>query len=322
MEFHSLRTDYQKAKAARRTDATNHRDYAKESIARLEVLCQATYGSNLASVDPFTPTLLMAEADWAEERMPYYNLWPGIIPALTKLRLEVETQFFKLPLAPILVRFPVSGHPLTWSYEGKEWSIQTMLVCENLLRPDPKVAKRHGLNPNEWQPALSFWLDINEVIDPSMPHICRRMYKHLLKTPGWSIERCFKEIPPHDSSSEGVLYPDEVVQNCARIACALCLMAADPELAVPDVLSKDKAKFAATGDPSLIDKAHRRGKVGWDIGINVEVSPHLRSACPAALYWVGEGRKIPKIRFRKGCIVHRRRLSEVPTGFLLKNGES
>jgi hypothetical protein len=117
------------------------------------------------------------------------------------------------------------------------------------------------------------------------------------------------------------VYPDEIVENCARIACTLCLMAADPELVVPDVLNSDKSQFAVTRDERLVDKAHRRGKVGWDVGANIEVTPHYRNACPAALYWTGEGRKVPRIRFRKGCFVHRQRLSEVPTGFLLPQGE-
>jgi hypothetical protein len=70
------------------------------------------------------------------------------------------------------------------------------------------------------------------------------------------------------------------------------------------------------GDFSLVDKARRRGNYGWHVGRAIEVSPHVRAACPAALYWTGEGRKIPKIRFRRGSIVHRKKLSEMPTGFL------
>jgi len=98
-------------------------------------------------------------------------------------------------------------------------------------------------------------------------------------------------------------------------------MAADPELVVPDVLADDKVKYAQSGDPRLVEKAHRRGKVGWNVGANIEVLPHYRSASPAALYWTGEGRKVPRIRFRKGCFVHRQKLSAVPTGYLSEESE-
>ena len=276
MEFHSLRTAYQWAKSMRQTDAKSHAAYAHDMIITMEQRALELYGKELRHVDPFTPTMMIAEAEWAELRMPYYNLWPGIISALTKLRLDIECDFFKLPMTPLLVRFPKScDHPLKWSCDGKEWSIRYMMVSERM-----------------------------------------RLYKHLLKYPGWTIERSFEEIPAHESISIGVEYPRQIIEDCARIACTLCLMAADPELVVPDVLAKDKAKFADTNDPALVERAHNRGKVGWDVGHNVEIAPHLRSSSPAALYWTGVGRKVPRIRFRKGCIVHRKRLSEVPTGFL------
>jgi len=322
MQFHNLRTQYQYAKSTRTTDAKTHREYATRSIAMLDSLCMETYGKPLESVDPFTPQGLLAEAEWAEARMPYYNLWPNIINSLTRLRLDVETQFFRLPVSPLLIRFPAdSPHPLTWSYEGKEWSIRTMMVCENELRPDSAFHKLHNLPSTKMVPALSYWLDINEMLDPATPEFQRKLYKHLLKVPGWTIERSFKEIPAHDSATEGVVYPEEIVENCARLACTLCLMAADPELVVPDVLSSDQTKYAATRDPRLVEKAHNRGKVGWNVGAGIEVSPHYRNACPAALYWTGQGRTVPRIRFRKGGFVHRQRLAEVPTGFLLPQGE-
>jgi hypothetical protein len=82
------------------------------------------------------------------------------------------------------------------------------------------------------------------------------------------------------------------------------------------VLKDDEEKFERSGDLSLVEKARRRGNYGWHVGRAIEVSPHVRAASPAALYWTGEGRKIPKIRFRRGSIVHRKKLAEMPTGFL------
>ncbi len=33
----------------------------------------------------------------------------------------------------------------------------------------------------------------------------------------------------------------------------------------PDVLSKDRDKFETSGDARYVDKAHRRGKIGWNV---------------------------------------------------------
>jgi hypothetical protein len=317
MEFHNMRTTFQSTRSVNLTMAKDHSAYTKETVAMMEQLAWEQHRLPLPEVDPFTPSLLLMEEDWAAARMPYYNLWPAVIPALSKLKMDIEATLFTLPMSPLLVRLPKGdANPLRWSDDGKEWCIRTMLLGENGLRPSPGFHKQHGLTLGEEVPALTFWLDIDEPMTPEMPHLKRKMYKHLLKCPGWSIERSFKEIPRHTSAAEGVVYPEEILEDCARIGCALCLMAADPDLVVPDVLSKDKSRFAQSRDLRLVQKAHQRGKVGWDVGANIEIAPHLRSACPAALYWTGEGRKIPRIRFRKGCIVHRRRLSEVPTGFL------
>jgi hypothetical protein len=93
-------------------------------------------------------------------------------------------------------------------------------------------------------------------------------------------------------------------------------MASDPEIVEPEVLSSDEERYSKTRDSALVDKAHRRGKVGWNVGKDIEVVPHYRRACPAALYWTGEGRRFPKVRFRRGSVIHRKRLASVPTGFL------
>ncbi len=63
-----------------------------------------------------------------------------------------------------------------------------------------------------------------------------------------------------------------------------------------------------------LDKAHRRGKVGWDVGRQVEVMPHYRRP-HLMLAWTGPGRAVPKIVPRRGSIVHRSAVEKVPSGF-------
>lgn len=56
--------------------------------------------------------------------------------------------------------------------------------------------------------------------------------------------------------------------------CSLCLLENAPSVIEPDVLGKDRDKFEQTGDRKFVDKAHRRGKIGWNVGRRIEVAPH------------------------------------------------
>jgi hypothetical protein len=44
----------------------------------------------------------------------------------------------------------------------------------------------------------------------------------------------------------------------------------------PDVLSKDRDKFERGGDRKYVDKAPRRGKIGWNVERHIDVAPHYR----------------------------------------------
>ena len=274
--------------------------------------------------DPFTTELLRSEVLWQELGRPYYNVWPSVIPALSRLKLDADSSWFKLPLDHLLLRFPKESNPLTFEYKGV-WAVHSVLAS-NALLPDEEG--------KEYKRAITLWLDINEPLsavretalqdgkvvihqpDPGK-HTPSMLYRHIICDEGKTIEWSFDNIPPHSSSGFGVVYPDHIVRDVARIVCTLCLLQADPELVEPIVLAKDEAKRDAQNEARLVDRARRRGMYGWHLGRNVQVSPHIRSA-HAHLYWTGKGRKIPAIRFLKATVVRRHRVSEVPTGYLDK----
>jgi hypothetical protein len=79
-------------------------------------------------------------------------------------------------------------------------------------------------------------------------------------------------------------------------------------------LAGDRAKFEQTGDRRYVDKARRRGKVGWDVGRRLEVIPHYRRP-HMALAWTGRGRAVPRVVPRKGSVVHREVVEKAPSGF-------
>ncbi len=330
MQFNDYFTHYQLAKSSARQDRVlqnlSAQEFARGYITQLESICRASYGKQLVQVDPFTPTLIQLEADWHDAGRPYYNLWPSIITSLTKLRMDADASFFRLPLDQLLIRFPKQDNPLAWTDKGQEWSVRAVL-CNNAQLLEGKRAMR-WIEPRiaadlPSKRGIAFWIDVNEPLDHDLAsghpgRLHRMMYKHIVCDEGKSIEWSFDNIPAHDSADIGVQYPDHIVRDVARIVCTLCLMAEDKEIVEPIVLKADEDKFDRTGDLALVAKAIRRGNYGFNVGRSIEVVPHVRSACPAALYWTGEGRKIPKIRFRRGTVVHRKRLAQVPTGFLDK----
>jgi hypothetical protein len=119
-----------------------------------------------------------------------------------------------------------------------------------------------------------------------------------------------------------------------KLILTICMLGNDHSIIQPDVLSKDREAWEATGDWKYVERARRRGKNGWEIGRNIEeriaqeieqetkkhgsVSPHWRNGGPA-LYWTGKGGKIPEIHWRNGCVVNREKLITMPTGHLDEN---
>jgi hypothetical protein len=296
-------------------------------LGRMNAQAMATTGRRLEEIDPFTPALLTLERDWGLAGRPYYNLWPSILPALARLKMDADASLFRLPADRLLLRFPKAGNPLEWEHGGTKWEVRTVLcenseLAHNTHAGAAALMLREGEEPPDTVRGLTFWIDAGEdlegrkVAGNSPDAIRRLMYKHLVCQEGHSIEWSFEKIPAHMSTDIGLAYPEDILHSVARIVCTLCLMADDPEVVEPVVLKDDEGRYERSRDIALVEKARRRGNFGWHVGRGIEVSPHVRTACPAALYWTGEGRKIPKIRFRRGSIVHRRKLSEMPTGFL------
>jgi hypothetical protein len=335
MQFHDYRTHYQICKHRNPREplvSQGPEEFYRQYLKGLELRSRSMFGAKLQDYDPFSPLLMQAELDWHTALRPYYNLWPSIIPALTGLKLDADASHFKLPLDHLLIRFPVRDNPLTWT--DKQGLVRTVRVvlAENVNLHSgkgepgkPRLVFQNGDNEFPVKRGMAFWIDGGETIevDPTKPHdtaghLQSLMYKHLVCDEGKTIEWSFDHIPAHPSSDFGLHYPDQIVRDVARIVCTLCLMAEDKELVEPIVLKADEDKWDKSHDPSLVEKAKRRGNYGFNVGRDVEVVPHVRSACPAALYWTGQGRKIPRIRFRRGSVVHRKRLASVPTGFFDK----
>ena len=54
---------------------------------------------------------------------------------------------------------------------------------------------------------------------------------------------CFAEI--------GIVIPEDLMTDCVRLCCTLCLMENNPEMISPDVLADDRAKFEQSQRPEV-----------------------------------------------------------------------
>jgi len=294
MDFHVFPTLYQTMKKADPTTGSPS-DYYSKALA-------ASYGTGQV----ITISQLEAERAWGKAKKPYYNIYPSILPMLTKLNLDIRSSLISLPMDTLCIRLPKSltTKTLSFSFQGEQYAVRSILVSKaNVLR----------------ERGLTLWIDIGEVSRLPNPYggtfeIPFLTYRNFRCAEGNTVEEDLQVLPVEEESRIGVLIPTEIEHNCVRLCCSLCLMQHDPDIVSPDVLSKDLTKYEETLDPKYIEKAHRRGKVGWRVGASIETIPHVRRPHPA-IVWTGKGRKIPRIVLRKGSIVHRSVVEKLPTGF-------
>jgi len=238
------------------------------------------------------------ERDWEKARRPYYNLWPSIIPMLTRLNLDLDSNLIQLPLPALCIRFPkdTAKNPLKFDWKGDEVAVRCVMLGE--------INRGTG---------LSILVDIGEVMGEFGVPVYT--YRNFPRKPGLTVEKSLADLEAKGLFAEiGIVVPESLMMDCIRLCCSLCLLENDPEIISPDVLADDRAKFAASRDQKFVDKAHRRGKVGWDVGKHIEVIPHFRRP-HMTLVWTGSGRAVPKIVPRRGSIVHREAVEKLPSGF-------
>jgi hypothetical protein len=240
---------------------------------------------------------MLNERDWERNKKPYYNVWPSIVPMLTRLNLDLGSSLIQLPLPALCIRLPKdqNKNPLKFDWKGKEVPIRCLLIGE--------------INDGG---GISVLIDIGEL----MPEIGFPIYtyRNFRRQDGLTVEAALRELKKDWSAEMGIAIPEPIINDCVRLCCSLCLLENDPSIISPDVLNDDREKFERTNDGKYIEKAHCRGKVGWDVGRHIEIIPHFRRP-HMTLVWTGRDRAVPKIVPRKGSIVHREVVEKLPSGF-------
>jgi len=250
--------------------------------------------------DSLDRNTLAAECNWMVDHAPYYNIWPGIIPLLTSLKLDIDGGLVKFKRDNLMLRFPV-GKSLKFEFNGQQHEVQTILASHCAARGED---------------GISMHLDIGERGGLNDPIYTIRNFQTI---DGETLEEGIANLPLHHSAAFGIRVPEETMRDCMRIVCSIQLLdQGDSDLIMPQVLTKDLAKYERTKDPKYVEKARRRGKHGWDIGKGLTVKPHWRKP-HLCLFWTGRGRTIPIIKQRglnEPIIVHRKQVEQLPTDYL------
>ncbi len=160
----------------------------------------------------------------------------------------------------LCIRFPKdpAKNPLKFDWKGEEVPVRCIMMAE--------INQGTG---------ISVLIDIGEVMGEIGVPIYT--YRNFPRKPGLTVEQSVASLGTNGLFADiGVQVPDSLVMDCVRLCCSLCLLENDPSIISPDVLADDRAKYEASGDQKYVEKAHRRGKVGWDVGKHIEVIPHYR----------------------------------------------
>lgn len=252
---------------------------------------------------------------WRSARSPYYKVYPGIVKSLTSLSLDTELSKLKLEKMCLLIRFA----------EGKEVSVcggvvklNSILVVSTgsdvLLSEVVEVGGKHLMPSTLFVSAFSETIEV--VASDTAKHTTRQMIE---KVPQGEMEK--------DLQVEADKF---IIEEQARlsvmstkIALTVILLANDPSVIEPDVLGKDRLRYESETDEEwkvrAVERARRRGTVGWTVGRKYESCPHIRRP-HFGLRYTGKGGTVPRIVPIKGSIVHRKKVTDVPTGYILPDG--
>lgn len=241
--------------------------------------------------DPISYDHALTEYHWIKSKCPYYKVWPGLVRYLVKTDLE------KVPLESITLPDTVA---FLFSKEARHFEFKRLYHLRSCLC--------HIHKNTEGGKSFQFFIDLGEKTDEGMFIFSCLSFTVENVTVGKALELANAKF---QTNSIGFEPPEEAIENVVKCVIGSILICDGDELVEPDILNRDKGKPLTQ---VIINRANRRGKNGFNLGRLLETAPHYRGPSPLALYWTGPGRKVPKLRYRRGTIVHRKTVERIPTG--------
>lgn len=252
---------------------------------------------------------MMFEYMWGEGDKPYYNIYPSILEML--LRIDISTVKVKDLRPPsgevaLIVNLP-AGNKLISPWQDAYF----MFISIDLIESPKGKVKAFAWNYGEQHNGMPIWDVVfgSDYLTGSHEEQGAMTMAELYK------KAAMRQIASPTLAGCGLADIDtSATERLVKLGTAICLLASDCDLLIPQVLSKDLAKVNDSNRNKLFAKAVARGKKGWTLGEHIERIPGERRPHPA-LYWTGKGGKIPKVLIRSGCIVRKDIIAQIPTGY-------
>lgn len=281
MQFHNTITSYERLKREIPAGMSSEKFY--------EVYIRAHKGERPGNV-PF----LESELYWIRNCRPYYKVYPAILDALCRLKLDVKYECPDIPQNQISVRFAVGHEPRTKS----GLKIGSILLSG-------------GMGDGNKMMIIS--VDILDIGSETTELVINPNYEGAK-----SVEEMLELLDADPAKKEALIL-------ATRIALTVCMIEHDPDIITPEILSKDEQRYEGETEDwkrRAEERARQRGKVGWSIGKKFQDranSPHYTNP-HFAIRHTGQGRKTPKIVPVRGYWTGKEKLTEIPTGYILPNG--
>jgi hypothetical protein len=252
--------------------------------------------------NPAVRFAIHCERNWLLHNSPYYALYPSLAEGLRKLKLDIPCECIEFPLPEVLIRFAKGYETIRFISQNKEWRVRSFLASQDV---DTHKEKGFVLN-----------LEIGEEVVMPLGIIHPKSLISVKLADNTTIDDTINNAYSIDNYDEpDPRVPIDIFKECAKIVCGLSVLDQTEEtLFSPDILVADREKFAATRDPKYIEKAKKRGKYGWLVGVDYVVNPaYIKPHWQH--YHVGPKRAKVIYKLKRGFFIKREEIRNIPTGY-------
>lgn len=231
---------------------------------------------------------------WISDGRPYYEVYPSVADFISKLDLNFTPNQLCMPhnLKALLLKF----------YDGHDPNY----ILFTITYTDTSTIFSYVVNQGYGDAGIGMMqYSISVPNDCTIDQELKLIYSSVFIE---TVESCSAE-----QRAVAQTRWDAIVK-LFKIIGTICLIGSDPDLIEPQILTNDLPKLNNHNINSLIDKAKRRGKFGFSLGKKLESIPHTRRP---HMYWQAYGPKhsLRRYRTRKGSVIHKDKITNVPTGF-------
>lgn len=288
MEFNSWQTLFDEFRVSHK-DVPEYKNISEDELYTIEL-------ENILATNFKTPgnqlkrmIRLAVERIWIKSGKPYYNVHPKMVESLCKVNLEkIPSEFVEIPANLDVVCFRFSDQIPTRYVENTGF----VAVLDEVIKDSPVYCKSVLFSRLNADPEKSpfppeylgqFILIIDEGFRVKSDGITRTLCNMVTFSAkkDQSITDAIKETINNFSESHldkvMMLTMGERLSNLLKVVISSGFMAnsLDEGLVVPDVLSKDRVALQEAERrkdtekiKQIVERAHRRGKLGYNIGTN------------------------------------------------------